>query len=238
MMRDLLPADCSILAIDLPHHGDTAWSAGDRLDVPGMYRLIEQIRDKHFADTDSLEFVGFSMGGRVALAMMQHSEANVTHLTLLAPDGLLVNPWYWLATRTMMGQWLFRFTVRNPGWFFTVLRLAKTLGMVNLSIYKFTVHYLGTEALRRQLYNRWMSMRWFRPKLSAVQQRIIKDRIPVLLLYGSYDRIMPVKSSKRFCRKVGGYCQVQVLSTGHQLLQPKNKKHLLDIFRTRMPVRS
>ncbi len=235
LMRDLLPADCSILSIDLPYHGKTEWSASDRLDVTGMYDLIDRISKRHFTNIVSIEFVGFSMGGRVALAMMERPARTITHITLLAPDGLVVNPWYWFATGTAPGRWLFRFTVRNPGWFFMVLKLARAFGVVNLSVYKFTRHFLSTESLRWLLYNRWISMRWFRPKLNMVQKRIIAEKIPVLMLYGNYDRIMPAASGQRFCRALNGLCHVEVMSTGHQILQPKNKKHLLDIFRTRMP---
>ncbi len=237
MLRDLLPGDCSILAMDLPFHGKTIWSENDRLDVEGMHELIERIRQRHFREADTLEFFGFSMGGRVALAMVEQTVEKAGYLTLLAPDGLVVNPWYWLATQTRPGHWLFRFTVQYPGWFFMILKLAKTLRLVNLSIYKFTMHHLGTETQRWQLYNRWISMRWFRPRLSAVRERIITDKIPVLLLYGSYDRIMPASRGKQFCHNLGELCQVKVMATGHLLLQPKNKKHLVEIFRNRMPGR-
>jgi hypothetical protein len=42
----------------------------------------------------------------------------IEKLVLLAPDGLKVNFWYWLATQTWLGKNSFCFTMKHPGWFF------------------------------------------------------------------------------------------------------------------------
>jgi pimeloyl-ACP methyl ester carboxylesterase len=93
--------------------------------------------------------------------------------------------------------------------------------MVNPSVFKFTSHYIGDEQARQQLYARWTAMRGFRPRLPAIAAMIIHHRIPVQLIYGSYDRIIRWERGERFRRSCPTYCRLTVLTAGHQLLQPK-----------------
>lgn len=231
MLKDLLPAGYSLLAIDLPWHGNTKWSADQPFDVTALWEITRQIKKLQFPETIEFSLLGFSLGGRLALGMMEAAPVEISGLTLLAPDGLRMSAWYRFATRSVAGRALFRFTVTHPSWLLICLKLGTRLRIINQSIYKFTTHYLGTEALRRQLYNRWMTTRFIHPNVTAVANNIIRAQIPVTLIYGSYDRIMPARKGEHFCRKLGKFCTVTVLACGHQILQPKNKKHLMKVFR-------
>ena len=64
-------------------------------------------------------------------------------------------------------------------------------------------------------------MRGFRPDLKIVGGFIRQYRIPVRLLYGSYDRIIRWERGERFRRLNEPFCELTLLPGGHQLLQPK-----------------
>ena len=226
-LGEAIGVDSTLIAIDLPFHGQTEWNDGlffDPRDLLFVLRGIEAV----LASTHPAPYLpgwwllGYSMGGRIALQLLQDSPQLVEKLVLLAPDGLKLNPWYWLATQTRPGNILFRATMRRPGWFFLLLRLGNWLKLVNPSVYKFTVQYINDDRVRQELYTRWTTMRAFRPRLAVIAAIIRERQLPVRLVYGRYDRIIPWKSAEKFRKRgIAATCHLILLSTGHQLLRPQ-----------------
>ena len=221
-MEGALGSDFTIIAPDLPFHGETEWKE-DRLffDPHDFLALLEEIAREFPGREAGWWLLGYSMGGRVALQLLELVPQRVQRLVMLAPDGLKVNPWYWLGTQSGAGNHLFRWTMKKPGWLFFLLRTGNKLRLVNPSLYKFSAHYINDYRLRQELYTRWTTMRGFRPQLGVIAGFIREQQIPVVLLYGLYDRIIPSGRGERFCRRTAPYCRLTVLPAGHQLLQPK-----------------
>jgi pimeloyl-ACP methyl ester carboxylesterase len=208
-------------AIDLPHHGDTLWmdkelSPDDLLEIldrvcPGMRYTV----------------LGFSLGGRVALSLYENRPSNIDRLVLLAPDGLKVNFWYWFATKSALGRRLFRFTMKNPGWFFGLLKLSNGLRLVNASVFKFVKYYIGDAEMRELLYNRWISLRQVSPNLGSIKKKVREFKTPVRIIYGRHDRIILSSVGRRFREGIEEYCTVTEIESGHQVL---HEKHVEDIL--------
>ncbi|HLZ88552.1 MAG TPA: alpha/beta fold hydrolase [Puia sp.] len=221
-LGDALGNDFTIIAPDLPFHGKTEWNE-DRhfLDPRDLLSLMAEIAAAFPGREAGWWLLGYSMGGRVALQLLELAPEKVRRLVLIAPDGLIVNSWYWLATQTRVGNALFHRAMRSPGWLFLLMRTGNRLQLVNPSLYKFAVHYIDDDAARRSLYTRWTTMRGFRPRLGPIAA-IIRDRqIPVVLLYGSYDRIIRSERGEHFRQRIAPWGRLTLLSAGHQLLQPK-----------------
>jgi pimeloyl-ACP methyl ester carboxylesterase len=221
-LGEALGKDYTLVAIDLPFHGETDWKEGlffDPLWLPGLLTEIAVGLPERLADWWLL---GYSMGGRIALQLLGDSPSNIQKIVLLAPDGLKVNVWYWIATRTRAGNTLFRWTMRRPGWLFLMLRLGNALRLVNPSIYKFTVHYINDNRVRQDLYTRWTTMRGFRPSLSVLAEIIRSRKLRVALIFGRYDRIIRWERGEQLRKKgIAGTCSLILLPTGHQLLRPQ-----------------
>ena len=220
-LEEGLGHDFTIVAIDLPFHGATDWREGLYLAPADLLAVMEEIILTLPGRSEGWWLLGYSMGGRVALQLIQLAPAKVRRLVLLATDGLQMNPWYWLVTQTAAGNRLFRWTMRHPHWLFFLLKTGDVLRLINPSIYKFTAHYVDDPQTRERLYARWTTMRGFRPDLKIVGGFIRQYRIPVRLLYGSYDRIIRWERGERFCRPNAPFCELTLLPAGHQLLQAK-----------------
>jgi pimeloyl-ACP methyl ester carboxylesterase len=227
-LGEAIGADLTLVAIDLPFHGQTEWVEGlafDPLWLPGLLTGIAAGLPGRLADWWLL---GYSMGGRIALQLLGDSPSNIQKMVLLATDGLQVNPWYWIATRTRAGNTLFRWTMRRPGWLFLMLRLGNALHLVNPSIYKFAVHYIDDDRVRQDLYTRWTTMRGFRPRLSVLAEIIRSRQIPVTLIFGRHDRIIRWERGEQFRKKgIAATCSLILLPTGHQLLRAQYLGDLL-----------
>jgi Predicted hydrolases or acyltransferases (alpha/beta hydrolase superfamily) len=223
-----LPKNFSLLAIDLPFHGHTDWREGLSFTTNDLVNIIDAIRIKHTHTNAQLTLLGFSMGGRIALQLLQHIPEKINRVILLAPDGLKVNVWYWLSTQTTPGNKLFLYTMRHPQWFFYLLTICNRLRLINQSIYKFVRYYLHDSTARRLLYERWTCLNSIRPHLTSIKKIIHNFRVPVRLLYGKYDRIIRPERGEKFRDGIESFCTLQVIQAGHQLLQ---EKHVQEIIR-------
>jgi len=228
-MEAYLPPGHMLIAIDLPLHGQTEWNEGLEFSITDVVAITETILTDCSASLP-ITLLAYSMGGRVALHLLQQIPAKIEKLVLLAPDGLKMNTWYWLATQTWISNRLFRFTMKNPRWFILLLRGCNRLGILNQSVLKFVNHYIGDPAVRHQLYQRWTCMRQIRPNLKAIKKIIAQHKIHVALVYGEYDRIIRHERGEKFRRGIESFCTLRTIQTGHQVLSKKNAALLAELL--------
>lgn len=217
---------------DLPFHGNTQWKEGLDFTAADLQQIIEEILDQsHFDPLNSKPvLIGFSLGGRVALSLYQAQPERIEKMILLAPDGLKVNFWYWLAVRSRAGNRLFAYTMKHPRWFFGLLKLLNRLRLVNSSIFKFVNYYIGDPAVRRELYERWTGLRLLRPDLNHIRRLIQQNHTPVRLLYGRHDRIIRWERGEKFREGIEIHCTIEIIPSGHQLLREKHIAELIAAF--------
>lgn len=221
LLEASLGEEFTLVAIDLPFHGETEWAEDGCFDAAGCLAILQDIAAGLPGRNPGWVMLGYSMGGRVALHLLGLAPEKISRLVLLAPDGLFVNPWYWLATRTHAGNRLFRWTMKKPGWLFFLLNTGNRLRLVNRSLFKFAAHYIDDEAERKALYTRWTTMRLFRPRLRVLIALIRQRSISVRLFYGKFDRIIRSRRGERFIQRIQPFGQLDLLAAGHALLQPK-----------------
>jgi len=212
-------SDHTLVAIDMPFHGKTEWNEPDRLTVPELARLVSECPP---LAGRSYGVMGYSMGGKMALSLVQTDPGPVTHLCLIAADGLRFDPWHWFCTRTLLGKRLLERMVDDPSRVLAMLRLFERAGWVNPSSYKFVNYHLKDPVLRRMVHGTWISLRDFTPDTSRVLGQVRTHRIPVCLVYGNYDRLAPRKQGENFYRSLGDQGWMKTVESGHILLNDRN----------------
>lgn len=220
-LEKTLGGQFSFYAIDLPLHGKTGWNEGLLFTPADLKEITNLLLEKHGTTGSLPVLLGFSLGSRVALQLYQLQQGKIAKLVLLAPDGLKLNRWYWLATQTWFGNRLFRFTMQYPGIFFGLLKILKRLQLVNTSIFKFVQYYIADKKVRDLLYKRWTTLRRIKPGLQAIKESIAQHHTPVRLVYGKYDRIILPARGEKFQKGIEAYCHITVIDAGHQLLHQK-----------------
>ena len=221
-LEKYLPGHYQLIAIDMPWHGKTQWKEEKEFTISDLLQIVDNILAERKVANTSLSLLGFSMGGRMSLSLLQAIPHRIQKMILLAPDGLKVNFWYWLATQTWIGNRLFHFTMDHPAWFYYLILAANKLGMINRSVYNFTKHYIHDKTLRRQLYLRWSGFRKIKPDLVEIKKKIMEHRIGVQLVYGAFDRIIRHERGTKFSKGIALHCKMHIIQAGHQLLQEKN----------------
>lgn len=225
----------TFLAIDLPFHGKTEWKDGMTFTPNDLHQVVERIVEQgninHPTSNSKFSLVGFSLGGRIALSLYQYIPERIEKLVLLAPDGLKINFWYWLATQTWLGNKFFKLTMNKPGWFLGFLKLLNKLKLVNTSIFKFVNYYIGDAEVRRLLYARWTTLRKIKPDISIIKKNILENKTLVRLVYGKHDRIILSSVGEKFRNRIEEHCTISVINAGHQVLHEKHVEEILEAFR-------
>ncbi len=220
-------------AIDLPFHGETNWQEGalkleDLKEIIG--HLVQPPQPPQLSQPRSTPstLIGYSLGGRVALALYEYMPEQIDKLILLAPDGLKLNFWYWLTTQTWAGNHLFSLTMKHPGWFLGFIKLLNKLKLFNASIFKFVNYYIEDKVVRDLLYKRWTGLRRIRPDITSIKEKINKYSTSVELVYGEYDRIILSSVGEKFRKNIEIHTKITMLHAGHQVMQ---EKHIVELMK-------
>jgi len=227
IIKEILSEEYTIIAFDFPYHGLTQWNSASTFLPIDIIEIVKKIIPINYSQKISI--LAYSMGGRVALQLLEDFPELIEQLVLLAPDGLHKNKWQWIATQTQTGNHLFKFTMKHPQWLFVLIQMINKFGLLNKSIVKFVHHYIDDEKERMLLYDRWTIMNKFKPNLKKLQTIIATNKIPVKMLFGKLDRIIVAKRGYAFQKNIP-FIMVEEIHAGHQLLQPKHTAQIKALF--------
>ncbi|GAA3948060.1 hypothetical protein GCM10022209_51040 [Chitinophaga oryziterrae] len=217
----------TLVSLDLPLHGQTTWNEGrafTREDIQAVIRLVLERQQQ-----SSFSLMGYSMGGRVALCVLQDMAPQIRRLYLLAPDGLKNNPWHMFVTQTAIGNRLFKHVTYHPQLFFGLLELWHRLKLLNESVYKFALNSMNKLEKREKVYTVWTCMRKMMPDKKLCKKLLSRYKIQTLLIFGKYDRVIPPVLGVRFMDNTFP-CKMLVLEKGHQLLSEELGEAILDNY--------
>jgi len=228
-VKNLLRETYTLIAIDLPFHGNTVWNEGLLMTQEDLINIIDVIIKQYDIDKETkFSLLGFSLGGRIVLHLLETVSSGIERAVLIAPDGLHLNFWYALGTQTSFGNKLFAYTMKKPNWFFRLINVGYRTKLLSKSIVKFTHHYIDDEKERSLLYKRWTTMRKFKPNASAVKKAIENYKIEVRVLFGSHDKIILRKRNYFF--NDNPYVKIQVIEAGHMLLKERYADDIASLF--------
>ena len=209
--------DYTIYAVDLPFHGQTVWpfEASRPITKTDWKTLISNILQEY--NVERFTVAGFSMGGKFALVTAELFPDRVDELWLLAPDGITVSPWYWLATHTAAGRWLYRLFVVRIRLLTRIGKPLVRLGLIDRSLLRFAESTLATREQRLRVYRSWVMFRHINPALTALTDSLNRHNIKTRVFLGAFDRVLPARYVLPLTDRLHRY-ELTVLKTGHNRL--------------------
>ncbi len=187
----------SIIAFDLPFHGETKGHnrSGDFPMTPAHWK---DFLDDFLTNTgiDRFSIAGFSLGGRFALVTFQLFPERINTMYLMAPDGIRIHPLYRLTTQTAAGRRLLHWSLQRPGCLFKIAGWGQQAGVLAPSVVRVVRHLLETPEKAQQVYASWVNFRLMKPDRSALATAIETAPQKVWLLIGAYDRMIGEKTVK------------------------------------------
>ncbi len=209
----------TVYSFDLFLHGERPEKlVSQTITAAHWQQSITRFLDSHGIDNFSL--VGYSLGARFALTLVETMASRIKQLILIAPDGIKSSRWYQLASGTWLGNRLLRYTVVRPHPLFWVLRKAYQLKVVEKSVVKFVESHMNTRADRYWVHQRWVTFRRIQPSLRRVKRECNAHQVRVIIFLGKYDSVVKRKRISAFHKSLK-YSMLHYLPSGHATLISK-----------------
>lgn len=215
-MEKALGADYTIYAFDLFFHGR---SQLHKHNMPLTKEFLKAFID-HFLEKLEVErfsLMGFSMGGKFALTLVELMPQRIQELFLIAPDGIKTSFWYNIATYPGWLQQLFKRTVLRPEPFFKMLQVLNKYNLVHKSLLRFAHYQMDSTSKRLRVYRSWIGFRDLNFDIRKIVALLNRCKVPVTMFLGEYDEII---SPRRVAVFVDALDQGELvlLKTGHSNL--------------------
>jgi pimeloyl-ACP methyl ester carboxylesterase len=208
----------TVVAPDMPFHGETQWQ-GEHFTPTDMANIIREFMRLFHADTCTLS--GHSMGGRIAFHMLAFSDIKIDALILFAPAGL---KGHWYYSNWVQPRWLVKVfytiyanTTKAPIWFTWLAQV----GLMPKSTVNFFAQQFSAPHRRDRLFRSWMAMTSFPITPKVFQARLNERNIPLTLLLGERDSIVPPQDGIAFAAKVPS-AQTIMVPSNHFIFQYKD----------------
>ncbi len=205
---------------DLFFHGESTWSGGERALEKEVWKAL---LDQFLRDNPMHQFsvLGFSMGGKFALATLEVYPDRVNEIFLLAPDGIKTSFWYSLATYPLALRRLFKSMITHPKRFHALAVVAHRLRLIDRGVLRFVEYQMNTEEKRARVYYSWVVFRHLKFDLKKIANLINTRSVAVVLLVGRYDKIITAANMQGLLRQVP-HARFQILEAGHNDLIEKS----------------
>ncbi|MBL0034764.1 MAG: alpha/beta fold hydrolase [Flavobacteriales bacterium] len=222
LFEPMLAERCTIHAFDLHFHGESS-TPGERAHDPFTPAELAAYFTA-FADhlgADKLTLLGYSLGGRIALSLLNTMPDRVANVVLVAPDGLKTRPWYRGLAASRFGRHLYGRFVENPHRVHAIMNTLHGVGLMRPKLHRFLMGQTDNRVKRQQVHDVWLSYRLIEPDLSDVG-RVLRERaIPLHLFLGRTDSVIPAHLAQGLKSQAPELVHVQLLEAGHVLLTPE-----------------
>jgi pimeloyl-ACP methyl ester carboxylesterase len=209
---------------DLFFHGKSVWNKDEQpLEKTEWKELISGFLEKN--NIQSFSVLGFSMGGKFAMATLEAFPDRVKEIILLAPDGIKTSFWYSLATYPIAFRNVFKSTIANHQRFLRIASASKKLGLVDKGILRFVQTQMDSEEKRKRVYYSWVVFRHLKFDLDKIAKLINEHQIKLTLFIGQHDKIITAKNMKSFISKIPK-SKFEILEAGHNNLINAFLKHI------------
>ena len=213
---------CTIHAFDLHFHGESP-GYPERTNKPftpmELAGYFTAFMDHIGAQKVLL--LGYSLGGRLALNLLEQVPERIQRAFLVAPDGLKTRLWYRALATSSMGRWLYGRFVKDPTVAHAIIHALHRTRLMSDKMHHFMIGQTDSRAKRQLVHDVWLSYRLIEPGLSQVATHARTHVIPIHLFFGRYDRIIRPAFGGRLRDLAPEQVTMEELPFGHTLITPE-----------------
>lgn len=223
----------TIISVNIFFHGGS--TVKDRMiekgfsteDLKTLFCDIYNIRH-----SEKYTLLGYSLGGRIVLKLIELYPDMVEEIILLAPDGFKISPFYLFFSRTKVGRQMLRRAVKRPGLFHSLSNFLRNTRIVSEKKYQFARNNFDDIHRRERVYQIWVALRNVLSDKKEVVRLLKKYNIRMHLFFGKYDKIIPPSIGKKFEKRAKKHVIFHELEEGHRLIKPDILEKVLKIVET------
>lgn len=220
--KQYLGGKYTIYAFDLFYHGKSDRQYG-KLTKKDWERYLTNFLEKE--GIQDFAVLGYSLGGRFALASALSFPERTNELILVAPDGIFLTIWFYLATSPTI-RWLFKYIMLNPGKLENLLQFNERTKLVNSYIADFVRKEMGNAENRKRVYISWNHFKSLGYSKGTLIRRFKKHQFKRRIILGSKDHIIKPSGIIPIIDKMGRFT-IDVLPFKHHQLINKEVAKLI-----------
>ncbi len=209
----ILEKEFTIYAFDLFYHGESSREYG-KLSKKEWCQYLKKFLDKESINKFSV--LGFSLGGRFAIASSLAYPKNIDQLILIAPDGVFLTIWFKLATNSTI-KWLFKYFMLNPDKLDKLLAFNRKYKLVNTYIEDFVKKEMGSPENRKRVYISWNHFKSLGYSRKILSREFNKHGFKRRIILGSKDHVIRPKDILPIIEDMGNF-KIDILPMKHHQL--------------------
>jgi pimeloyl-ACP methyl ester carboxylesterase len=213
-----------LILIVLPHHGHSVFPENrtekNPLTIHEFDALLRRILDKEKAAL--IHFVGFSQGGRFALALIPFYGKRLLSVKLISPDGMDYYSFYNRASRFKPARLLFKKWESNPKLFIVCAKIGLKLRIIRPKVFSFIQLFATNKTSFKRASLTWRSFRNIQPDLKAIKRTIEDNEIIFHIIMGKYDQVIRTQQAERFLLKIDMKASLIEIECGHDFFKESN----------------
>jgi pimeloyl-ACP methyl ester carboxylesterase len=218
----------TIYSFNLFHHGNSKYPS-ERVEANTFTKTeFKEIFNQFFNQFSNTKFgvMGYSLGGKIALMFTEIFPEKIESLWLFAPDGVKLNFWYIVASKTALGRGVYKYFLENPSIFFSMVNGLHRTKLINDKLKKFAINNMDEKEKRELVYTVWLTFKNTNPKMNVCISNILAHKIPVNQFFGKNDKVIKPQLGDRFSKKINQPENYHVLQAGHNLLTTRTCKYI------------
>lgn len=219
-----------VIGINLFFHGGSIYPKSNipkqPLSKETWFKLFETLLQNE--KISSFNLLSYSMGGKFAFCLLERFYSRINKAVFLAPDGIVINPWYKLMINTQTGKVLSKWFGRSSFGIPQMLKITTTLKVTKPTLKRFVEHNISSKEKREKIYWVWQTFREIKPNHEIIAKNLSKVDTEVFVFLGKFDVAIKDIYQKRLTHFYGDRVNVKVLPLGHnlfkELLKPEFQK--------------
>lgn len=171
----------------------------------------------------------YSLGGRFVLSALGNGQLRADQIILLAPDGIKNNIWYVFASKTSLGKYAFKWSVKNRATIIPMVHFLRKARLINLKMQRFLEFGLESEEKMKRVFKVWTHLNALYPNKKQLPHLLEEACNKVVVVYGKKDPVIPFKPGLHLQKKTSNM-EVLILNRGHMLMMPSVYQLLIKRF--------
>lgn len=227
--EEVLAAQFTVIAIDFFWHGKSEWREKEDFTEHDMKMIVVGIQRQEQIEASRFSLCSFSMGARMARALVRSFPSRINYFILLSPPTFSFNRFLEFTTNNPLGLWAFRYFVRNHNALMWWVNMLQKVGVLNRSVSVFTSKFIGKPERLEKVFKTWFSQRKLKTNFRAFANLLDRHNIKTVLIVGKNDPITPPAGMIKYVRRLKNGL-VMMIRKKHELATPETRRALAELF--------
>lgn len=227
--EDVLASHFTVIAIDFFWHGQSEWQEREDFTEHDMKMIVVGIQRQEKIEASRFSVCSFSMGARMARALVRSFPSRINYFILLSPPTFSFNRFLNFTTNNPIGLWTFRYFVKHNTALMSWVKQLNNVHILNRSVYVFTTRFIGKPDRLKKVFKTWYAQRRLKTNFRAFATLLNSYNIKTILIVGENDTITPPAGMIRFVRQLRNG-QVFIIRKKHELATPETKQIFAGLF--------